>query len=138
MVIAETEALELAASAAVGRIVYVLDDRLCVVPINFQLERQDVLMRTAGGTELLMAARRQMPAALQVDNIVDWSRSGWSVLIRGHLAEVTDPDAIKQVLSSGLRPWSGGNRNHVVRLSGNEVSGRRIEPGPGEISVIRL
>jgi nitroimidazol reductase NimA-like FMN-containing flavoprotein (pyridoxamine 5'-phosphate oxidase superfamily) len=138
VLLAAPEALELVASASVGRIVHVLDDRLCVVPINFRLERQDVLMRTADGTELLAAARRQAPAALQVDNIVDWSRSGWSVLIRGHLAEVTDPHAIERVLSSDLRPWSGGDRDHVVRLSGNEVTGRRIEPGPGVISVVRL
>jgi nitroimidazol reductase NimA-like FMN-containing flavoprotein (pyridoxamine 5'-phosphate oxidase superfamily) len=107
-------------------------------PGQLPAARQDVLVRTADGTELLTAARRQAPAALQVDNIVDWSRSGWSVLIRGYLAEVTDPDAIERVLSSDLRPWSGENRDHVVRLSGNEVTGRRIEPGPGAISVIQL
>ena len=136
--LAAPEALELAASAPVGRIVHVLDDRLSVAPINFRLDGQDVLMRTADGTELLAAARRQAPAALQVDNIVDWSRSGWSVLIRGHLVEVTDPGAVERVLSSGLLPWSGGARDHVVRLSGDEVTGRRIDPGRGVISVIRL
>ena len=36
--LAAPEALELAASASVGRIVHVLDDRLSVAPINFRLE----------------------------------------------------------------------------------------------------
>jgi nitroimidazol reductase NimA-like FMN-containing flavoprotein (pyridoxamine 5'-phosphate oxidase superfamily) len=94
----EPEALELAASSPVGRIVYVLDDRLCVTPVNFLLEHRDAVMRTAEGTELLAAARRGVPAALQVDNVVDWSRSGWSVLIRGQLAEVSDPEAVERLV----------------------------------------
>jgi uncharacterized protein len=134
----EPEALALAASMPVGRIVHVRDDRLFVAPVNFLLERRDVLIRTADGAELLEAARRKALAALEVDNLLDWSRSGWSVLIRGRLIEVTDPKTVERVLSSGLRPWSEGKRDHVVCLSGEEVTGRRIEPGPGEISVVRI
>jgi hypothetical protein len=134
----EPEALELAASSPVGRVVYVLDDRLCVTPVNFLLEHRDAVMRTADDTELLTAARRGVPAALHVDNVVDWSRSGWSVLIRGHLVEVTDPEVVERLVRGGPRPWSGGKRDHVLCLSGGQVTGRRIEPGPGEISVVRL
>jgi hypothetical protein len=83
-------------------------------------------------------SRQNASGALEVDDLVDWSRSGWSVLIRGRLSEVTDAETVERVLSSGLRPWSAGQRNHVVRLSGEEVTGRRIDPGPGGTSVIHF
>lgn len=69
---------------------------------------------------------------------MNWSRSGWSVLIHGRLTEVTDPDQVQQVLSSKLSSWAGGEREHVVRLLGEQVTGRRIEPGPGGITVLHL
>ncbi|MDT7651445.1 MAG: hypothetical protein QOI36_2851 [Pseudonocardiales bacterium] len=134
----EREALELAASMPVGRIVHIHEDRLFATPVNFLLEHRDVLMRTAQGVELLEAARQNASGALEVDDLVDWSRSGWSVLIRGRLSEVTDAETVERVLSSGLRPWSAGQRDHVVRLSGEEVTGRRIDPGPGGTSVIHF
>lgn len=91
----EREALELAATRPVGRIVHVREDRLFAAPVNFLLECRDVLMRTAEGVELLDAARQSASAALEVDDLVDWSRSGWSVLIRGRLSEVTDPQTVE-------------------------------------------
>jgi nitroimidazol reductase NimA-like FMN-containing flavoprotein (pyridoxamine 5'-phosphate oxidase superfamily) len=134
----EPEALALAASIPVGRIAHVRDDRLFVAPVNFVLEQRNVLIRIGDGAELLEAARRKASAALEVDNIVDWSRSGWSVLIRGRLIEVTDSETVGRVLNSGLRPWSGGKRDHVVCLAVEEVTGRRIEPGPGGVSVVQI
>ncbi len=68
---------------------------------------------------------------------MDWSRSGWSVLIRGQLSEVTDPEQMRRVLDGGLHPWAGGERQYVLRLSGDQVTGRRIQPGPGAITVIQ-
>ena len=136
--LSEREALALAATMPVGRLAHVLGDRLFVTPLNFLLDDRDVLLRTADGTELLAAAGRHAPAALQVDDLSNWSRSGWSVLIRGDLTEVTDPEQVDRVRSSNLRPWAGGKRDHVVRLVGEEVTGRRIEPGPGGTALVHL
>ena len=127
----EDEALALAATMPVGRIVHARGERMFAAPVNVLLEQRDVLFRTAPDTELLTAARDNTSAAFEVDDVVDWSRSGWSVLIRGRLSEVTDAETVQRVLSSPLRPWAGGDRDHVLRLSGQEVTGRRIEPGPG-------
>ncbi len=136
--ISELEALALAATATVGRLAHVHGGQLSITPVNFLLDDRDVLFRTADGTELLAAARRSSPVALEVDDLVDWSRSGWSVLIRGLLTEVTDSEQIRRVLVGGLRPWAGGERQHVLRLTCDHVTGRRIEPGPGAITVVRV
>ncbi len=133
-VVDEREALALAATMPVGRIALVHDGRLLVAPVNFLLDGRDVLVMTAGGTELLRGARGHAAAAFEVDDVVEWSRSGWSVLIRGQLSEVADAETVGYVLTR-LRPWAGGERHHVARLAGEEVTGRRIEPGPGGTSV---
>lgn len=131
------EALALAATATVGRLAHVHDGQVFVTPVNFLLDGQDVLLSTAEGTELLAAARAATAAALEVDDLVNWSRSGWSVLIRGQLVEVTDHAEQSTPLPAGaLHPWAGGERRHVLRLVGAEVTGRRIEPGPGGVTVI--
>lgn len=136
VVLEQDEALALAATTSVGRLIHVRGGRIFAAPVNVLLEHLDVLFRTAAGTELMTAAREHASAAFEVDDVVDWSRSGWSVLIRGRLSEVTDPATIEQVLRGGLQPWAGGDRDHVLRLSGEEVTGRRLEPGPGGTTVI--
>lgn len=130
------ESLALAATVPVGRLVFNHGDDLVVIPVNHLLEDGDVLMRTADGSEMLAAARRGASAVLEVDNLENWSRSGWSVLIRGRLSEVSDPAAVDRVLTSRLRPWAHGERDHVLRLPAAQVTGRRIEPGPGGIDVL--
>lgn len=134
----EREALELAATMPVGRLAHGHVDELFIVPVNFVLDDRDALLLTADGSALLAAARRNGPAVLEVDDLVTWSRSGWSVLIRGRLSEVTDPEQVQRVRSSELHPWAGGEREHVVRLIGEQVTGRRIEPGPGGVTVLHL
>ena len=136
VVLEEEESLALAATMPVGRLIHARGDRVFAAPVNFLLEQRDVLFRTAAGTALLTAAAEHASAACEVDDVVDWSRSGWSVLIRGPLSEVTDPETIGRVLRSGLSPWAAGDRNHVLRLSGQEVTGRRLEPGPGGTTIV--
>lgn len=129
----EPECLEFLATMPVGRIAYVVHDRISVIPVNYLLDGRDVLARTTPDGDLMAAARGNATAALEVDDLVAWSRSGWSVLIRGRLREETDATRIRAVLDSGLRPWAIGAREHVVRLVGAEVTGRRIEPGKGGV-----
>jgi len=132
----EQEALELAATMPVGRLAYASGDQIFIVPVNFMLDDRDVLVRTADGANLLDAARRNVSAAFEVDDLVNWSRSGWSVLIRGALSEETDSERVRRVLAYSVRPWAAGKRDRVVRLASAQVTGRRIEPGPGGVTFV--
>lgn len=129
----EQESLDFAATMPVGRLAYRCNGQISILPANFLLEGRDVLVLTTADGELMAAARGEEPAALEVDDLVNWSRSGWSVLIRGRLIEETDTDRVRAVLAGGLRPWALGAREHVVRLVGTGVTGRRIEPGQGAV-----
>lgn len=133
----ESEALELAGTADVGRIALVEAGDILVVPLNFALLGRDVLLRTAEDTALLRAARQDAAATFQVDELEQWSHSGWSVQVAGRLCEVTDADQVREVLQDVVA-WSGGTRDSVVRLVAGRVTGRRIRPGPGGTSIIYI
>ncbi|MCU1675513.1 MAG: Pyridoxamine 5-phosphate oxidase [Frankiales bacterium] len=132
--LSEAEALQLVASSAVARIAYLLDDEICVIPVNFHLDGRDVFIRTSDGSELLAAARAGASVTFQSDGISDWSHTGWSVLLVGHLAEVTDVATVQHVVTQ-LQPWTDG-RAQVVRLTAARVSGRRILGAAGGVHVV--
>lgn len=136
--LAEDESLALAATLSVGRLVHVRDERLFVTPVNFLLSGRDVFVRTSTASELWAAAGQRRTAALEVDDLVSWSRSGWSVLVRGQLSRNTDRPTLERVAGAGLQPWAAGDREALVLLEGNEVTGRRIDPGPGGSTIVQV
>jgi nitroimidazol reductase NimA-like FMN-containing flavoprotein (pyridoxamine 5'-phosphate oxidase superfamily) len=131
------DALRLAESHSVGRMFHVSEDRLFVEPVNFRLIGRSVFVRTTAGSRLLNAARRAAPAAFEIDDLVNWSRSGWSVLIRGTLRELAEAEL---PAAAAPCPWPGSadRDTHLVCLDGREITGRLIEPGAGGVVEIHL
>lgn len=127
MVIGGGKALALAATMSVGRLSNMRGDQLFAAPASGLLEQRD---------KLVTQAREYSSAAFEVNHVVDWSRSGWGVFLPGLLREVTDPETIGRVRHNSLRPWTAGDRNHVLRLTGQEVTGRRLEPGPDGTTIV--
>ena len=56
IVLGEDEALALAATMPVGRLIHARGDRVFAAPVNVLLEQRDVLFRTAAGTALLSSS----------------------------------------------------------------------------------
>ena len=83
--------LRLLAAVSVGRVGFVADGEVLVLPVNFVMDGQAVVFRTASGSKLAGAEDRST-VAFEVDNYDDITQSGWSVLVRGH-AEVVEDDA---------------------------------------------
>ena len=52
--------------------------------------------------------------------------TGWSVLVKGRAAEVTDPVELDDVTRLPLHPWAPGPKDHWIRIEANEVTGRSI------------
>jgi uncharacterized protein len=53
-------------------------------------------------------------------------RTGWSVVVRGALAEVTDPGDLERLRALPLYPWAPGDKARYVRVQPVSVTGRRI------------
>ncbi len=117
--------LRLLASRHVGRVA--LNDPVgpVVFPVNYTVDAGTVLFRTTMGVKLAAAEDREA-VAFQVDHVDPERRLGWSVLVRGRLDEVTDPDELDRLRDLPLDPFTGGTRDHYVRVMPASVTGRRI------------
>ena len=95
-----------------------------ILPINYAMDGDDVVFRTAEGTKL--DAARQ-PACFEIDEHDSTARTGWSVVVRGRLEEVThsDRDLFERVADLA-KPWAEGEKPHVLRLVAESIQGRRI------------
>lgn len=120
-----SECFELLAGESVGRVAFVDDCGLVVVPVNYVLDRHMVMIRTDEGAKLDVAIRGGR-VAFEVDRVDAATRTGWSVLVRGEAIEVTDPHELARLRELPLDPWAPGVKGHYLRILPATLSGRRI------------
>ena len=114
--------LALVGTMSIGRVAVAADGGApLVVPVNYVLDGEVVVFRTAPGTKVLEFLGA--PMSFQVDLFDPSHRSGWSVLIRGRAAEAAD----REVRHLTIEPWAPGDRSQWIRVLPNEITGRRIQ-----------
>ena len=123
--ISETECLELLANHRVGRVAYCDDLGPVVLPVNYVLDQDTVLIQISPHSTLARNLR-SAPASFQIDDFDDHSRSGWSVLVRGDAAYIDMED----LPDHEDRPvaWAEGQRTFHVRITAHDITGRRLLP----------
>ena len=123
------ECLRLMAGESVGRVGVVVGGRPHVLPVNYVLDGDAIVFRTAEGTKLDGAARSAV--AFEVDRIDPVMRSGWSVVVNGVADEVSvfDRFTLDRLESLPLHPWAPGEKPHVVRIIPLSITGRRVGIG---------
>ena len=120
------ECLRLLATRSVGRLAYIARAGVPdIVPVNYALLGDDVLIRSGPGPKL-QAAERRDTVAFEVDDLHDDSRTGWSVVVVGRAQRVTArelssvPDRLLPVT------WAPGHRSGLIRISPQRIDGRRL------------
>ena len=117
--LSRAECLELAAGHRIGRLAVKLRvGSPLVVPVNYVLDGEVVVFRTAPGSKL--TALRERPVSFQVDEFDEAHSTGWSVLIQGVGIEVEPPEDVE------IEPWAPGAKDHWVRIVPSSITGRRI------------
>jgi len=120
------ECRRLIAPGGVGRIAFSTFSGPVVVPVNFTVLADTLVIRTAEGTVIDGHADEQV--ALEVDHIDEALCQGWSVLVRGPAHRVAHPAELRRLQEdAAVWPWAGGEREVYVRIVPREVTGRRIE-----------
>ncbi|HXW87651.1 MAG TPA: pyridoxamine 5'-phosphate oxidase family protein [Streptosporangiaceae bacterium] len=120
------ECLRLIASVPVGRVGFVADGEVVVLPVNHVVDGQDPVFRTTRGSKL-SAAEQQNVAAFEADHFDEQSQTGWSVLVTGRAEAVYEEAEVERLNASGLYPWaSGTERSFWVRIRALSMTGRRI------------
>jgi nitroimidazol reductase NimA-like FMN-containing flavoprotein (pyridoxamine 5'-phosphate oxidase superfamily) len=97
-----------------------------IIPVNYLMHTESVVFRTDPGSKLT-AALHGAPVAFEIDSIDARERLGWSVVVRGHVEEVTDPTDREALEQTPLRSWAPGAKPHYVRVNPRLVTGRRID-----------
>ncbi len=123
--ISAAECEELLRESHLGRIALVDGELPVILPINFLLHDGEVVFRTNPGSKL-DAALHHAPVAFEIDGINQRNQTGWSVLIRGHAREITDPEQLRELGQLEVVPWVPGDLRRFVRVVPVETTGRRI------------
>ncbi|MGV8968265.1 MAG: pyridoxamine 5'-phosphate oxidase family protein [Cellulomonas sp.] len=108
-----------------GRIALMEGELPLIVPVNYVFHDAEVVFRTNPGSKL-DAAIHHAPVAFEIDGINARNQTGWSVVIRGHAREVTDPDKLAGLEQLAVVPWVPGELNRFLRVVPLETTGRRI------------
>jgi hypothetical protein len=127
-VIGAGECRGLLATEQVGRLGVVLDGRPEIFPVNYTVDGDGILFRTADGSKLEGALHGLV--VFEVDHLQPETRSGWSVVVHGRAERYTrfDTPALRQEHPSWLRT----DKPHLVRLTPTTITGRRLPPRPGQ------
>jgi nitroimidazol reductase NimA-like FMN-containing flavoprotein (pyridoxamine 5'-phosphate oxidase superfamily) len=121
----EDECRRLLAERHLGRLAIPDFGGPVIFPVNYVFDQGLVIFRTDPGSKLDAATERES-VAFEVDAIDEATRTGWSVVVRGTLAEVTDPDQLARLRALPLYPWAPGEKTRYVRMRPRTVTGRRI------------
>jgi hypothetical protein len=94
-------------------------------PVNHILDGGHVIIPTHRSATLLGSAEAGAVVAYEADLIDPRTRSGWSVIVTGVTAPVSDPDEQRRYRVA-LQPWIGAHMEHSIRISADLVTGFRI------------
>ena len=119
------ECLALLAAAPVGRVIFTDRAMPAAQPVNYILDGEEIIFRTANGSKLA-AATRHAVVGFQVDEIHPRTRTGWSVLGVGEANEIVHPDRLAE-LADLSDPWVDEHDAHTISISLQIISGRRLE-----------
>ena len=122
------ECFDLLVPGGVGRIGFMSEDGITMLPVNYAVMRKTIVFRTAPDTLLAVYANAQV--SFEADRIDEEHRVGWSVLVHGHSHTITDERQVKRLQdATRLEPWADGARDVYVRIVPAWISGRCIESG---------
>lgn len=116
------ECWDLLRSHELGRLAFHLADEVHLVPVNYAVDDDTLLFRTAEGSKLLGVVMNP-DVAFEIDEYDE--DSAVSVVVRGR-AEVLDEHDEHRAEELPLRPWVGSLKYNVVEITPTRVTGRRF------------
>lgn len=126
-ILARPECVRLLATARLGRVGLSMAALPVVLPVNFALMDDGIIVRSGFGTKF-DAALTGSVVAFEADQVDTAEGIGWSVLVQGRASVIVDPVELGRAGAIGLRPWAGGPKDRFVRITMDVISGRRLHP----------
>jgi nitroimidazol reductase NimA-like FMN-containing flavoprotein (pyridoxamine 5'-phosphate oxidase superfamily) len=114
------ECWELLRRHELGRLAFHLADEVHITPVNYAVDEDTLLFRTAAGSKLL-AVVMNSDVAFEIDEHDE--HTARSVILRGR-AELLDEYSAHRAENLPLRPWVENPKENVVEITPTEISGR--------------
>lgn len=126
------ECLRLLGTMPIGRFVFTSGGLPAIQPVNFVMDRGQIVFRTREGTKLV-AVREGTVVAFEVDDIDTGTGTGWSVTVVGKAWILDEPEAA-DYRDGVIDSWAGGVRDDIVAITTTMLDGRRIRSRPSALS----
>ena len=110
-----------------GRLVTHVGDVLDIFPVNYIVDDETLLFRTAQGSKLFELTVND-EVLFEVDDHTD--TDAWSVIVRGRAHPLDDSAEVERADGLGLRPWIPTLKYTYVRIEPTSLSGRAFERSP--------
>lgn len=124
-ILTEDECWRYLESSYIGRLAVINRAVPEIFPVNFVPMNRTLLFRTAPGAKL-NALLTSTPVAFETDGLSAYSTEVWSVVVKGIPGQVPDGEAPIDLADPDREPWLPGPKDHLIRITPTEVSGRRF------------
>ena len=123
------ECLTRMATQRLGRLGVVVDGVPLVLPMQFVMDGDTVVFQTNQGAKVLHAPLTSV--SFEVDH-VDWEKGvGWSVLLQGFGADITDAvdEQSEELRSLNVNTWAPPPADRWLKIIPRSITGRILRVG---------
>jgi uncharacterized protein len=129
--ITPTHCQELLQSQSVGRVAWQAADGPQILPVTYVWHEGTIIFRTSP-YGVLSELIRPTEVALEIDELDQNNRRGWSVVVHGRAQGVAEPDQLVRLWAvGGVVPWASGVRNVFIQITPHKVTGRVVAARSG-------
>jgi hypothetical protein len=127
----EEECWPLLESVSVGRVVFTQRAMPAIRPVNHIIDGRTIVIKTHLGAAIAARASDGRPGpqgsvvCYEADELDPIRRTGWSVIVTGMARLITSPAAAARY-AAAPEPWIAGERNQVVAIEPQFISGVRL------------
>jgi uncharacterized protein len=114
---------ELLESQNIGRVAWQAADGPQILPVTYACHDGTIIFRTSPHG-VLSELVRPTDVALEIDELDQQSRQGWSVVVQGRAQGIAEPDQLVRMWTVGVVPWASGVRNVFIQIIPHRITGR--------------
>ncbi|HEV7147987.1 MAG TPA: pyridoxamine 5'-phosphate oxidase family protein [Pedococcus sp.] len=124
------------AECPVGRVAFLHDGEIDVLPVNHTLDGLNIYFRTRGGSKIEAAVNGDR-VSFEADGYSEQAKDGWSVLVHGTAEVVDDPEELRRLEPVARESWVPTESSVMtwVRVRSTSVTGRALWGDAGRRSL---
>jgi uncharacterized protein len=117
---------ELLSAQSIGRIAWQSPNGLQILPVTYVYYDGTIVFRTSPDS-VLADLSTLSDVVFEIDEIDQRNHRGWSVVARGQAKAVAEPQEITRLMTdAGVVPWAAGDRNMLIQIIPEHLSGRIV------------